>query len=222
MWLLTVQSSSCNTVKFSRSPPTFQRNAPPPSWGSAEPSKKPAECSHSVCRLLFAGSLVDLLFNPEDGGSTFLWNVSGLLLNYIALRPKRLSSLAFRDFQFTRIKFFLAKYLIKSYCLTVSLITGWADLLHPEPQAGHPVCPTPQNSLLPLLRHYRSLRIWGETTQDPILQWTLQVTYDVSRQCNKEDSKSWKRSMTWQYFCGSLENSLNFESFCDFPTQHAC
>jgi hypothetical protein len=29
-----------------------------------------------------------LLFNPENRGSKFLWNTSGLLLDYMALHPK--------------------------------------------------------------------------------------------------------------------------------------
>jgi hypothetical protein len=34
-----------------------------------------------------AGFLLDLLFYPEDGGSTFLRNVSELLLDYAAFYP---------------------------------------------------------------------------------------------------------------------------------------
>jgi hypothetical protein len=44
----------------------------------------------SACHLLLAGFLLELLFDPEDGGSTFLQNVSGHLPEYMALHIGRL------------------------------------------------------------------------------------------------------------------------------------
>jgi hypothetical protein len=39
--------------------------------------------------LLLVGLVLGLLFDPEDGGHTFLRNIDGLLLNYIALQTVR-------------------------------------------------------------------------------------------------------------------------------------
>lgn len=40
-------------------------------------------------RRRLAGFLLELLFNPESGDITFLWNVTGLLPHYMALQPRR-------------------------------------------------------------------------------------------------------------------------------------
>jgi hypothetical protein len=39
--------------------------------------------------LILAGYLLGLFLDPEDGGSTFLRNVSELLSNYTVLHPRR-------------------------------------------------------------------------------------------------------------------------------------
>jgi hypothetical protein len=42
------------------------------------------------CSLLHASWwFLELLFNTEDGGNRFLQNISGLILNYMALYPRR-------------------------------------------------------------------------------------------------------------------------------------
>jgi hypothetical protein len=43
----------------------------------------------SVCCLCLAGCLLDVLFDPEDVGSTFLWNAGELLPYYTASHPRR-------------------------------------------------------------------------------------------------------------------------------------
>jgi hypothetical protein len=73
--------SGHNTVQLRKSP-TFHRNIPPPSsW----PKRS------SACCLLLA-SLFVLLFNPEDGGDMFLWNVRPFP-NYMWLQPRGTYSL---------------------------------------------------------------------------------------------------------------------------------
>lgn len=44
---------------------------------------------HSACCLLLAGSLLMLLFNPEDGANVFLWNSDGFLLDCMVLLSRR-------------------------------------------------------------------------------------------------------------------------------------
>jgi hypothetical protein len=39
--------------------------------------------------LLLAGFLLGLLFNPENGGNMFLQDTSGLLLDHMAVHPRR-------------------------------------------------------------------------------------------------------------------------------------
>jgi hypothetical protein len=71
------------SMKFRRSPLVFWSNVmPPSSWLESKPSKKP---------MLLGGFLLDLLFSFEDGGSVFLQNVVGLLLNCRALQPRSYS-----------------------------------------------------------------------------------------------------------------------------------
>jgi hypothetical protein len=66
---------------------TFRRNVSPPSSGSKnKPSKKPAAL---LATYYHAGFLLGLLFDPEDGGDTFLRNVASLLTDYMALYPRR-------------------------------------------------------------------------------------------------------------------------------------
>jgi hypothetical protein len=60
-----------NAVLSTESQPTFWRNMLPP---SSESKNKPSKQS-SACYLLHAGFLLDLLFDPEDGGDMFLQNV---------------------------------------------------------------------------------------------------------------------------------------------------
>jgi hypothetical protein len=45
--------------------------------------------SVEVQRLLIADVLLSLLFDPEDGGNSFLRKFDGLLPNYTALRSRR-------------------------------------------------------------------------------------------------------------------------------------
>lgn len=42
-----------------------------------------------MCGQLFAGLVLGELFNPEDGDIMFLGNVSELVHDYMALRPRR-------------------------------------------------------------------------------------------------------------------------------------
>jgi hypothetical protein len=42
----------------------------------------------SACCLLPVGFLLDLLLNPEDGGSTFFCNISGLLPDCMAIHSR--------------------------------------------------------------------------------------------------------------------------------------
>jgi hypothetical protein len=44
--------------------------------------------SSAYCQLL-AGFMLGLLFDPEDGDTTFHQSVGGLLLDYTALHPRR-------------------------------------------------------------------------------------------------------------------------------------
>jgi ABC-type iron transport system FetAB permease component len=55
--------------------------------GKDKPSKKRtiSRRLEAVCRLLLVGFLLDVLFDLEYGGSTFLRNVGRLLRNYTAL-----------------------------------------------------------------------------------------------------------------------------------------
>jgi hypothetical protein len=48
--------------------------------------------SSIFCCPLHAGSLLGLLFNPEDGDKMFLRNVSLLSMDYLALYPRRENS----------------------------------------------------------------------------------------------------------------------------------
>jgi hypothetical protein len=57
---------------------------PPFSGSKNKPSKKPA---FATC--FYAGFLLVLLFNPEDGGEMFFRNVVLLSKNYMALYPRR-------------------------------------------------------------------------------------------------------------------------------------
>jgi hypothetical protein len=62
-----------NAVYY-REIPTFQRSISPASSGSkSKPNNKPCKTG-SVCRLLLAGPLLTLLFDPEDAGDMFLRN----------------------------------------------------------------------------------------------------------------------------------------------------
>jgi hypothetical protein len=80
-----------------RSLPMFRRNALVPSSGlKSKPSRNHEEAGgkqrstiRSVGRLILAGFLLGLLFDTEDGGSTFLRNMGGLLPDYTALPPRR-------------------------------------------------------------------------------------------------------------------------------------
>jgi hypothetical protein len=65
----------------------------PPSLGLKNtPSKKPAGSKQSFVYfafwLLHARFSPDLLYNPENGGEMFLWNVDWLSADYTALYPK--------------------------------------------------------------------------------------------------------------------------------------
>jgi hypothetical protein len=46
------------------------------------------EEGHQHLRALLAASFLDLLFDPEDWGITFLWNISELLPDYTVLPPE--------------------------------------------------------------------------------------------------------------------------------------
>jgi hypothetical protein len=56
--------------------PTFRRNISPPSSGQKCKLSTKAEAG---------GSLLDLLFDPEEGGDIFLRNV-GISMNYTAVK----------------------------------------------------------------------------------------------------------------------------------------
>jgi hypothetical protein len=43
----------------------------------------------SACRLLLAGFLFGILFDPEDGGIAFLRSVGGLVPNYTTFHSRR-------------------------------------------------------------------------------------------------------------------------------------
>jgi hypothetical protein len=61
----------------------FWRSMLPPSSGlKSKPRKKPALLA--TCIILV--SHFDLLFNPEDGWSVFLWNNNYLLPDYLVLK----------------------------------------------------------------------------------------------------------------------------------------
>jgi hypothetical protein len=60
-----------------------------PSGSTSTPSKQPARRALHHC-LLLAECLLGLLFNPEDGGNTFLQNISELLQSCTVSDPWRL------------------------------------------------------------------------------------------------------------------------------------
>jgi hypothetical protein len=82
-----------NVVQPYKSRSTFRRKLLPPSSGSrSKPSKKPIKASgklSSVWCLLLVCCLLCLLYDAEDGGSTFPRNIGNLLMDYIASYPKR-------------------------------------------------------------------------------------------------------------------------------------
>jgi hypothetical protein len=68
--------------------PTFQRNIAPLSSGpKSKQSKKLAQAERKKSRLLNAGLLLGLLFEPEDGGDIFLRNLGGLYLTTRRYKP---------------------------------------------------------------------------------------------------------------------------------------
>jgi hypothetical protein len=90
----------CDTMYFGISSPTFQRNVLPPSlWSKSTPNKSSrclfSQISPLICEItlppweilnnekLSPCCLLDLLFNPKDRSSTFLWNDSQLLPDYM-------------------------------------------------------------------------------------------------------------------------------------------
>jgi hypothetical protein len=52
----------------------------------------PSGMHSSHCHLLFAGILLEVLSDPEDGGEIFFRNIGEFLPNYHVLQLKRLSS----------------------------------------------------------------------------------------------------------------------------------
>jgi hypothetical protein len=84
----------CDTFWSGRGFFTFWKNILSPSSGS---KSKPCKPSASKAMLL-ACSLLSLLFDPEDEESTFLQNVSKLLLDHTASDPRRQHSSLFYYF----------------------------------------------------------------------------------------------------------------------------
>jgi hypothetical protein len=59
-------------------------------WASKKARGKENNKQSSVYCLFIAGFLLGLLFNLEDGGGMFLWNVGELVLNCVALTIQKI------------------------------------------------------------------------------------------------------------------------------------
>jgi hypothetical protein len=76
-----------DVTQSGRSSVMYHRNILPLSpWLKSKPKKKLAKSS--TCCLFPADFLLDWLFNPENRGSIFLWNLDKVLPNCMASHPK--------------------------------------------------------------------------------------------------------------------------------------
>jgi hypothetical protein len=91
-WLLTVAAWDWSNVRLCGTCGGQSGTGVGFLWVLRLPPPVAGEQQSSASCLLHAVFLLSLLFDYEDGGDTFLWNICWLSLDYVALYPRRQNS----------------------------------------------------------------------------------------------------------------------------------